>query len=58
MRLVFQIKNIVSTAYAPASPKIDRRAISHLEVAVAASNDFECNFKEEVTLVKFPSKVI
>ena len=55
MRLVFQIKNI---AYAPASPKIDRRAISHLEVAVAASNDFECNFKEEATLVKFPSKVI
>ena len=40
-----QIKNIVSTAYALASQKRDRVAMSHLEVAIAAGEDFECDFK-------------
>jgi len=42
---VLQIKNIVSTAYALASRKRDRVAMSHLEVAIAAGEDFECDFK-------------
>lgn len=42
---VLQIKNIVSMAYALASRKRDRVAISHLEVAMAAGEDFECDFQ-------------
>ena len=43
--IVLQIKNIISTAYALASRKRDRVAISHLEVAMVASEDFECDLK-------------
>ena len=42
---MLQIKNIVSTAYALASRKRDRVTTSHLEVAIAAGEDFECDFK-------------
>jgi len=42
---VFQIKNIVSTAHALATRKGSRVAISHLEVAIDAGKDFECDFK-------------
>ena len=42
---MLQIKNVVSTAYALASRKRDRVAISDLEVAMAASEDFESDFK-------------
>ena len=42
---VFQIKNIISTAHALASRKGIRVAISHLEVAIDAGKDFECDFK-------------
>ncbi|KAI4176452.1 MAG: hypothetical protein LQ343_000988 [Gyalolechia ehrenbergii] len=40
-----QIKNIISAAFALASRKRDRVAMSHLEVAIAAGEDFECDFK-------------
>ena len=42
---VFQIKNIVSTAHALASRKGSRLAISHLEVAIDAGKEFECDFR-------------
>ncbi len=42
---MLQIKNIVSTAHALASRKGSRVAISHLEVAIDAGKDFECDFK-------------
>ena len=42
---MLQIKNIVSTAYALASRKGSRVALSHLEIAIAAGDDFECDFK-------------
>ena len=43
--LIDQIKNIVSTAYALASRKGNRVVMSHLEVAVATGEDFECDFR-------------
>ncbi len=42
---VFQIKNIVSSAHALASRKGSQVAISHLEVAIGAGKNFECDFK-------------
>ena len=42
---ILQIKNIVSTAYALVSRKKHRVTISHLEIAIAAGEDFECDFK-------------
>ncbi|KAL9629107.1 MAG: hypothetical protein Q9164_007019, partial [Protoblastenia rupestris] len=41
----FVIKNIVSTAHALATRKGTRVTIAHLEVAIAAGEDFECDFK-------------
>ena len=40
-----QIKNIISTAYALASREGNCVAMSHLEVAIAAGKDFECDLK-------------
>lgn len=42
---VLQIKNIVFMAYALASQKGSCIAMFHLEVAIATSKDFECDFK-------------
>ena len=42
---LLQIKNVVSTAYALASRKGSRVAMSHLEVVVATGEDFECDFR-------------
>ncbi len=43
--LLLQIKNIVSTAHALASRKAIRVTIALLEVAIAAGDDFECDFR-------------
>lgn len=47
---LFQFKNIVFTAYALASRKRDRVAMSHLDVAVAAGEDFDQTSKGQVKL--------
>ena len=45
INLLFQIKNLVSTAHALATEEGVRVTISHLEVAITAGEDFECDFK-------------
>ncbi len=42
---MLQIKNILFTAYALASRKGSQVGMSHFEVAMATSNDFECDFR-------------
>ncbi len=42
---LLQIKNVVSTAHALATRKGSRVIMSHLEVAIAAGADFECDFR-------------
>jgi SpoVK/Ycf46/Vps4 family AAA+-type ATPase len=42
--VLFQIKNVVSTAFALATQEECHMATSHLEVAINASEDFECDF--------------
>jgi hypothetical protein len=41
----FQIKNLVSTAHALATQEGCQVTMSHLEVAITACEDFECDFK-------------
>jgi hypothetical protein len=41
----FQIKNLVSTAHALATQEGCQVTVSHLEVAITACEDFECDFK-------------
>jgi hypothetical protein len=41
----FQIKNLVSTAHALAIQEGCQVTMSHLEVAITACEDFECDFK-------------
>jgi hypothetical protein len=40
-----QIKNLMSTAHALATEEEARVTISHMEVAIAAGEDFEGDFK-------------
>lgn len=42
---LLRIKNIISTAHALATRKADRVTITHLEVAITASEDFESDFR-------------
>jgi SpoVK/Ycf46/Vps4 family AAA+-type ATPase len=42
---LFQIKNLVSTAHALATQEGCQVAMSHLDVAIDACEDFECDFK-------------
>jgi SpoVK/Ycf46/Vps4 family AAA+-type ATPase len=44
-RVSFQIKNLVSTAHALAIQEGCQVTMSHLEVAIGACEDFECDFK-------------
>lgn len=54
---VFQVKHVVSTAYALASWKRDPVAMSHLEVPVNAGEDFGCDFDRADQVVNIQSYV-
>jgi hypothetical protein len=43
--LLFQIKNLVSTAHVLATKEEVRVTTSHLEVVITTGEDFECDFK-------------
>jgi hypothetical protein len=45
IKVPFQIKNLVSTAHALATQEGCQVTMSHLEVAIDACEDFECDFK-------------